>query len=278
MVSIFTIERRKDFKEAFSCFFEDLSSTVNTSTGNSCKMFDFLDKCIRYWPYRCGATGINDYLKGIGVDITHPQTDKDLLLTLELIMNLLHWAPKQDRIDNTNAEFTFPLIANDVENESERLIQNAEYILEQCCNMMVREESGAVCPKYIITKRNVHVDVAVTLVPELSDVLLGYFDVRNEDDLEFKKVALTKIYSYMEPHRKEYKILACGSVSEEFFVSMNTFGIRHNTKSQVRMQAKKKKSVCDKLFMMAVYVIQTAEVNNYKSELKVLREKDAGSN
>jgi hypothetical protein len=38
------------------------------------------------------------------------------------------------------------------------------------------------------------------------------------------------------------------------------------------MQAEKKKMVCDKLFMMAVYVLQTGEVNEYKNELKGLRE------
>ena len=61
-VSIFTIERRKNFPAAFSKFFEDLQSSVTTSTGDSYKMFAFLDHCLRYWPHRCGATGIDDYL------------------------------------------------------------------------------------------------------------------------------------------------------------------------------------------------------------------------
>lgn len=94
--SIFTIERRKPFPEAFTKFFEDLQSPVRTSRGTNCKMFNYLNYCLRYWPHRCGATGIDDYLKNIGVDITHPKDDKDLLLVLELLINLLHWAPKQD--------------------------------------------------------------------------------------------------------------------------------------------------------------------------------------
>lgn len=60
---------------------------------------------------------------------------------------------------------------------------------------------------------------------------------------------------------------------------MNTFGIRHNRKSQIRMQSKKKIKVYDRLFMMAVYVLQTSEVNEYKNELAELRNKanrDAG--
>ena len=271
--SIFTIERRKNFPEAFTKFFEDLQSTVSTSAGDSYKMFLFLDRCLRYWPHRCGATGIDDYLKGIGIDITAPKEDKDLLLTMELLINLLHWAPKQDYNDDQNTEFGLSLKKNDVENESDRLIKNAEYILEQCCNMTVREEFDEGFPKYYITKRNAHVDVAVVAVPELKDVLLGYLDIRNADDVEYKKAALSSLYGYMEPHRKEYRGLSCSSISEEFFTSMNTFGIRHNTKSQIRMQAKKKIAVCDRLFMMAVYVLQTGEVNDYKNELVDLRNK-----
>lgn len=271
--SIFTIERRKNFPEAFTKFFEDLQSTVSTSAGDSYKMFLFLDRCLRYWPHRCGATGIDDYLKGIGIDITAPKEDKDLLLTMELLINLLHWAPKQDYNDDQNTEFGLSLKKNDVENESDRLIKNAEYILEQSCNMTVREEFDEGFPKYYITKRNAHVDVAVVAVPELKDVLLGYLDIRNADDVEYKKAALSSLYGYMEPHRKEYRGLSCSSISEEFFTSMNTFGIRHNTKSQIRMQAKKKIAVCDRLFMMAVYVLQTGEVNDYKNELVDLRNK-----
>lgn len=277
MMSIFTIERRRDFKDSFVNFFEDLNSVVSTSNGDSYKMFEYLNRCLRYWPHRCGATGIDDYLKGIGIDITNPKEDRDLLLTLELLINLLHWAPKQDYIDNRNSEFVISLKKNDVENESSRLIHNAEYILEQCCNMKVREDPNVDFPKYFITKRNSYVDAALIAVPELSDSLLGYFDVRNEGDIEYKKNVLTALYGYMEPHRKEYRSLACSSISEEFFACMNAFGIRHNTKSQIRMQSKKKNIVCDWLFLMAIYVLQTVTVNDYKNALKEMREKSSKS-
>ena len=212
--SIFTIERRKDFSAAFAAFFKDLRSTVSTSSGDCYKMILYLDRCLRYWPHRCGATGIDDYLKGIGVDFTAPKEDKELLLILELLINLLHWAPKQDYNDAWNTEFGLSLEKKDVENESDRLLQNANFILEQCCNMMVREEYDEVFPKYYITKRNPNVDVAVIAVPELKDVLLGYMDMRNTDDVGYKQSALTTIYGYMEPHRKVNKGLTCSSVSE----------------------------------------------------------------
>lgn len=271
--SIFTVERRRDLHAAFTKFYEDLQSNVTTSSGDNYKMSAFLDRCLRYWPHRCGSTGIDDYLKGIGVDLKDPKEDKDLLLTLELLINILHWAPKQDYNDSHNNPFSIAFKKNDVEIEAGRLIENAEYLLEQCCNMRVREVDDDEFPKYYITKRDSHVDAAVVAAPTMSDVLLGYLDIRNAEDVEYKKAALTTLYSYMEPHRKEYRAMACSAVSEEFFTSMNTFGIRHNTKSQVRMQSKKKMDVCDKLFMMAVYVLQSVNVNEYKNELKEFREK-----
>lgn len=136
--------------------------------------------------------------------------------------------------------------------------------------MTIRETPDRVFPEYHITKRNVRVDSAVIVVPQLGETLLGYFNIRNADYFDYMKSSLTSIYNFLEPKRKEYKGMASSAVSEEFFTGMNTFGIRHNTKSQIRMQTKKKMAVCDKLFMMAVYVLQTVEINKYKDELKAL--------
>lgn len=118
------------------------------------------------------------------------------MLILELLINLLYWAPRQDYMDNKNSEFSISFKKNDVENEADRLIKNAEYMLEQCCNKRIREKLGDPFSKYYITKRNASVDAAVVAVPELSDVLLGYYDIRNENDVEAKKSVLTAIYRY----------------------------------------------------------------------------------
>ena len=140
--------------------------------------------------------------------------------------------------------------------------------------MYIRKKDEDLCPKYFITKKSAIVDAAAISEPELSDILLSYLDIRNEFDINFKKNALTNIYAYMEPYRPEYKKLVCSAVSEEFFTDMNVFGIRHNTKSQVRMNGKKKMDTCDKLFMMALYVLQTKTVNAFKEEMKSLRDKN----
>lgn len=264
--SIFTIERRKDFEASYSSFVSDLDTIVVTNYNSSIKFIDYLGHCIRFWPHRCGATGIADYLSAIGVEDQNAD-DRSRLLTLELIINLLYWAPEQNRRDQ-DPRWDIDYKKDELKNETERMLTNAAYILEQCCNMRVREEYDGSFSKYYICKRDEKVDAAVVAAPELGNLLLGYLDVRNEDDLEYKKSALIEIYKHMEPNRGEYKQWS-GSVSEEFFACMNKFGIRHNAKSQVRLRSKKK--VYDKLFMLGIYALQSKNVAEIKNEMKALR-------
>ena len=78
MASIFTIERRKNFWESFTRFVEDIYlSKITTSANAHYKMADYLDRCIRYWPHRCGAVSIEAYLYDIGVDLTNPEDESD---------------------------------------------------------------------------------------------------------------------------------------------------------------------------------------------------------
>lgn len=269
MASIFDIERRGDFATSFADFFSDLNMSVALLDRETVNLFEYLNYCIRYWPYRYGAIGLNEYLRDIDVDIAAPKGDRDRLLTLELIVNLLYWAIEMDKSDTGLSYYSE---TSELEEESDRLLDNAESILERCCNMRIREEDTEPFPRYYITRRNVTIDAAVLTAPELSDLLLGYYDIRNDDNLDARIEVLRSVYNYIEPHRKEYKGLSCGSISDEFFASMNRFGIRHNATSQIDLSSEMKKEVCDKLFLMAAYVIQTADVNKYRDELKSLRD------
>ena len=53
MASIFEIERRKKFAEEFPNFFEDLKTEITIYSGKKYTVWEYLNYCIRYWPYRC---------------------------------------------------------------------------------------------------------------------------------------------------------------------------------------------------------------------------------
>ena len=270
--NIFNVERRVDFSKEYNGFFEDVSKTkITTKMHGDITVMRFLERCIRFWPYRCGANSIDSYLKAIAVDITKPTCENDLLQIMELLINLLHWAPYQDVQDDEECEFELVFKKNLIENESERLLLNAAYILEKGCNMMVREIQDGKNKQYVITKRDAQVDAAIAAAPELSEALLGYLDIRNKDNNDFKKAALLTIYNYMEPKRKVYKGLSCGTISEEFFTAMNQLNIRHKSDSQITIPNRSKRVVYDKLFRMAIYILQAEDAHTYKEEIKKLR-------
>lgn len=97
LTSIFTIKRRKNFKESYDKFISDLQTVVETTTGKKYKMIDYLDYCIRYWPYRCDAISIDDYLSGMVTDTAINQEQRQLLLALENCI-LIFCIGRQSRI------------------------------------------------------------------------------------------------------------------------------------------------------------------------------------
>lgn len=272
-LSIFNIERRMDFISSYERFINDLKNTVvDPHRQSNMAMMRYLEHCLKYWPYRQSASSIKEYLSQIDVDMDNPKSELEYLLIMELFINLLHYVHVVEKM--AYGSLSFVMEPPRIDQEADRLIQNAEYFLEQCCNMRVRVEckEGIETPQYYISKRNERVDATVSLVPELADVMLGYLDVRNEDDRAYKKQALLEIYDYMEPKRDDYKGGIASSISEEFFASMNRLEIRHNRDSQIKIHYSKKNAVYDKLFFMSIYVLQSGEVSKMKDELKSLRD------
>ena len=246
---------------------------LNKGYHNSKKiiLYNYLEYCFKNWPFRMGAFGFEDYFSQIGIDFFRTTKEDERLYILELMINLLYWAPRQEKNDYGNINRIIEI--SEVEKESNRILNNIDCILEQACNMRIREKYDAEygCYIYTISKRDADVDSVLETIPELSEILLGYLDIRNKNDREYKRTVIEAIYRYLEPNRKKYSSWSCGSVSEEFFASVNAFGIRHNSKTQKKIHYKKIISVYDKLFKMGLYVIQCEKINIFKDELKSLR-------
>lgn len=270
MTSIFTIKPRQDFNGLFTSFMKNLQSTKVEVGIEEYTMFDYLNRSLRYWPHRSGAKSMTDYLEQRGVDLNEKLSGNNSLLFLELVINLLYWAPKQEIIDKSVEEDgLFSLAKTQIQIESERLLDDVEYLLEQCCDIWIREEEAEEFPKYFITKRNASVDATALAVPELSDLLLGYFDLRNENDEFFKRSVLIEMYRYMDNDKNTYKSLACSSIFDEFSAAMNKFDIRHGDAKQIELE--NPIELYDKLFLMGLYVLQTKNVIKLKDEVKALR-------
>ena len=270
--TIFALERRADFPTLYRQFLQDVKESYVDAASGKVKICNYLDRCIKHWPYRCGASRIDEYLFDIGIDFRNPKNDFELLRILELHINLLHWAPHQESMDDKDSVVAFKMVNNDVDNQSERLLENITYMLERACNLKIREQTiKDDFPKYYITRRNASVDATIEVVPELADQLLSYNDIKNVNDAEAKKRIIVAIYDYMEPKRSRYKGLTCSTISEEFFASCNRFGLRHNAPSQIKIRGKNRIRIYDRLFNLALYVLQTDGVLEDAAFLKERR-------
>lgn len=276
--SVFDLERRIDLEEEYDELLDVLNSTwVKAHGSKSYTIMELLNEAISDWQYREGASGIVSYLnkRGINVDAENEtpfSTEERVIFTMELFFNLLRWAPEHDkRLENP---LNLRLDAIPLESSLNPYIENIQYILERC-NMSVRERIvKAGFPQYIITKRDANVDAVIEEVPELSESLLSYLDIRNQNDEMVKKTILLQIADYLEPRRKIYRGTAYAGLTEDLFTVFNKCNVRHNDKDQIKLRKDKRIALYDKTFKVAIHVLQLETVNKFKENIRELKEKE----
>lgn len=269
--SIFQLERRLDLLEEFMEL--DKSMAHHHLRTYNITLQGLLDEVIVDWPYREGVSSITSYLTKKNIILENNgepifSREEKTLYRLELYINLLHWVHESNAI---NDELTFNFSNITLEQELKPFIDNIEYILERC-NMRVREKPvKGNFPQYIITKRDVNVDAVIEEVPELSDVLLSYLDIRNKNDEQAKREILKQIADYLEPKRKDYKSTAYSSLCDSLFVVFNKCNIRHNDKNQIKLRKPQRMKLYDQTFTAAIHLMQMESVNVFKETVNQLK-------
>ena len=266
--SIFDLERRCNLLEEYNQIVIDLKSTFVDKKN----LVWVLDRCIRTWPYRQGATNIESFASSHGFSAFNDTSEADILLTLELLINLLYWAPYYEK--QCAGPFTLSLgEESETEKECTRCIQNIEYLLERI-NMRIREKELPQFSQYVISKRNTHVDAAIEAVPQLSDVLLSYLDIRNQKDEDAKKAVLRAIADYLEQKRKDgnYKGTSYNGLCEDLFAVFNNASIRHKNNNQWKLRKPERIKLYDQTFNAAIHLLQKEDVDAFQAEVKRMKE------
>ena len=229
--TIFDLERRNDLVSDFRSTVVDLEEThVTTIKLQNMSLKQLLNDCIKTWPYRQGANSISSYASAKCFNVYDINDETDIFYNYELFLNLLHWAPTYDQ---QRSGIFLPDFNSTVTNECTRCIENIEYKLEMV-NMRVREITTEKVPQYVISKRDAQVDAVIETVPELSEALLSYLDVRNQKDEDAKKAVLKAIADYLEDRHKskEFKGTMYASLENNIFTVFNNVDIRHGDKKQ----------------------------------------------
>lgn len=266
--SIFDLERRSDILKDFSRLVVDMKKAIVYS--NSMKkedLYSFLDESIQDWPYRQATSSMNSYLNSLNIDKPGEEI-VDTIYALELMYNLLKWAPVYNtKMNNPLSGLNWDCNVHSV---CERFIENIEFILEQN-NMAVREGDEEDWTQYRIYKRMAEVDVTLESAPELAEILLSYLDVRNEGDINFKKSALKMIADYLEPKRKELKGSVYNGLCEDVFFAFNNCNIRHNNEKQINMQEPERIKMYDDTFKMSLLLVQAKDITDYRQKVKKIK-------
>ena len=271
--TIFDLERRSDLVSDFRFTVVDLEMTnVTTKSLGSMSLKQLLNECIRTWPYRQGANSISSYASAKGFDIFETEDEEYILYNYELFLNLLHWAPTYDR--NKTDTFSFD-DSSTIDEECHRCIENIEYKLEMV-NMRVRSIDIGKTPQYVISKRDANVDAAIEAVPELSETLLSYLDIRNRNDEDAKKTVLKAIADYLEDRHKSkfYRGTTYASLEDNLFTVFNRAGIRHGDKKQWSLRKPARMKLYDQTFKAAVHLLQMEDVKEFSDTVSALKQQE----
>lgn len=270
--SIFDLESRVDLVEELHDLREDMKNTiVSCNEVKSKAVISILDESITDWPYREGSSSIHLYMRK-RLYSEYPRLlfpeDENAVFYFELYLNLLHWAP--EHYNGKPDPFDLILKNPPLEESLKRFIENITFVLEKC-NMNVREDKVNAFPQYIITKRDAQVDTTIDIVPELSEVLLSYLDIRNQHDEVFKKNAIKTIADYLEPKRKTFKGTGYSGLCDYVFYAFNRLGIRHNNKEQVTLKKSERMKLYDVLFRMTMHLIQKEKMDECMSFIEAIK-------
>ena len=228
-----------------------------------------MNDCIKTWPYRQAATSIGTYADAHGFMFSEAQADVDVLYSYELLLNLLYWAPAYE---TSRADIFEWDNSSTVKEECIRCIENISFNLEMI-NMRVRTTGGKDVPQYVISKRDAQVDAVIEAVPQLSDALLSYLDIRNQNDETAKKAVLKAIADHLEQKRKDgcYKGTSYKNLCEDLFTVFNNASIRHKNNTQWKLRKPERMKLYDQTFKAAIHLLQMEDVDAFQTAVSELK-------
>lgn len=239
---------------------------------------DIFDKFIRYWQYRSVYNDVEEILEYLGLeDAVYKGQDvmEQLLILIDFILNACEYV--QYKSDEHSREL-FDLGNDRIKSifiENDMLLDNIKVILKKLKYKTVKKESY----KIMLMKDEADATSTALMVADdnISDLIMDYNDFRIENDLIAKKDILVSLGQYIEPLRKEIKVVN-PQLEDYIFFCLNKLHIRHNNKSGKekmeyvsKMKNKDLIAWYDKVYDLILIAIRLIELPNSFKEFKELK-------
>ncbi len=270
--TLFDLELRCDLNQEYNQIIRDLKETHINSTD----LMSMLNSSIRTWPFRQGATSITTFFRKHGIIQQPNDLEPYILYSLELIINLLYWLPVCEKQEAISLDMSNGMELS-IQKECFRCLENIDNLLESI-NMRVRKKGTTPIPQYSICKCDAQVDAVIEVVPELSDLLLSYYDIRNRFDEQAKRNILNAIAFHIEKKRKAklYQGTIYNQLCDDLFTVFNNSSIRHNNNQQWNLSEEERITLFDHTFKAALHLLQTEEMNSFHETVYKLKNRSAG--
>ena len=239
---------------------------------NTYSLIAIFDYAILHWNYRITAASFSQYLSDIGaIDFfLNKNAESKAMLTLATIVNLISWSDKFIEILFADLPDSIIHTTQVLYRKSIKVInENITTVLEQI-NYKISDYGE---DRKIFTKRDEDVDSVLGIDIKLDQYLLGYLDIQNQNNIQFKKHALKAIADYLEPHTQKFNGTTMKSLYDTFAFSVNNMDIRHNNESQINLNNSERKEVYDKIFRIGIHLIRDLNVREIKKEIDQYKQK-----
>ena len=260
MSSIFEMTEAVSLKQGYSNVYEYMNKSLAGIIREQYKVsfWELLDSCMEQWKYRGSATSIQQYFEQMHINQwqhSEDMSDQDILYALELFLNLMMYAR-----DMANMLFDGQYI-DLTEKHRQVTEESIKYILEQNGMTYTRVED-----RIILRRINISVDASLHIKEDINDLLLGYYDIRNVNDVIYKKMVLSRVSNFLEERRKEFNKEGIKPISDTVFFALNNLDIRHGD-STIVLSKTEEIDALDKVFEMAIFLMQYTKIMSYKNKI-----------
>lgn len=266
MVSIFDNESEFNLRYEMNELDEFLRSRKISINGEKKSLLTIFDENIGLWPYSRAATDVDGYMYKLEKSFDEGDYDweKQFYCYFQLYYNLSAFILELLKEDNTSLGD---------QKELDNLLITCMRTIQKSLNLN-HMHIEKIEDKYIIVENEMNIFAIDDKHQDILKTFNKYIDYLHKDNVAYKRTLMRAMASYFEPRRDYYKETDSKDIVDTLFFGFNNLNIRHNNNGQVKLENDKDFiPLYDKMFKMALHIIKSEDVKQYKQDIDKYKKK-----